>query len=64
MVGTMNKHQLGYALGFLLEIMKRTLTRKYRGAIARKVEQKITWGVRLGFTRKFSVGPELREVEG
>ena len=50
--------------GFLLEILKWTPTQQYRRASARKLEWKGTRVMRWGFPRKFSVGPELREVEG
>ena len=56
--------QLGYVLRHLLEIMKWTPNRQSRWASAWKLEWKGTQGVRLGFPQKFSVVPELGEVEG
>ena len=50
--------------GFLLEILKWNPTRQSRQVSARKLEWKGTWSMRWGFPQKFSVKPELREVEG
>ena len=50
--------------GLLLEIMKWILTRQSRRASAWKLERKGTRGMRWGFPRKISVGPDIREVEG
>ena len=49
---------------FLLEILKWTPTWQSRRASAQKLERKGTRGMRWGFPRKFSVGPEHGEVEG
>ena len=51
-------------VGFWLEISRRTPTWQSRRASAQKLERKGTRGMRWGFPRKFSVGPELREAEG
>ena len=50
--------------GSWLEIFKRTLTQRSRRAGGWKIERKGTRGIRWGFPRGFSVGPEIGEVEG
>ena len=55
---------LAMCSGFLLEILKWNLNWKSRGSSARKLVCKGTQGMRWGFPQKFSVRPELREVEG
>ena len=50
--------------GSWLEISRRTPTLRSRWAGGWKMEWKGTRGLRLGFPREFSVGPEVGEVGG
>ena len=50
--------------GFWSEISRWTLIRQSRQASGWKMEWKGTQGMRWGFPRKISVGPELDKVEG
>ena len=63
-VGNLNGPSSAVRSRFLLEILEWNLTWRSRRANAQKIERKGDRGMVCRFPRKFSVRPELEEVEG